>query len=65
MRGVMKERTHAIENDDNEFAKELLTAGTECATMVIDRFGPEWFTQPEIEFLDHIFSEYNLSHERK
>ena len=52
------ERDEALDAGDMEFACECLTGAVDCAKLITDRLGPEWFTDDEVELIENLFMEY-------
>jgi hypothetical protein len=55
---LVDERDDALDAGDLQFAHECLTSAVECATMITDRLGPEWFTDVEVDMIENLFMEY-------
>ena len=54
---LVDERDDALDAGDLQFAHECLTSAVECATMITDRLGPEWFTDDEVQLIENLFLE--------
>jgi len=54
---LLNERCDAIDAGDRDFADECLTSAVDCATMITDRLGPEWFTDDEVQLIENLFLE--------
>ena len=54
---LLEERDDAIDADDLDFADECLTSAVQCAIMITDRLGPEWFTDDEVQLIETLFLE--------
>jgi hypothetical protein len=61
MLSLIEEKDDAIDAGDLEYAHECLTAAVECAKLITDRLGPEWFTDDEIKMIENLFVEYALN----
>ena len=57
IKGLLEERDDAIDAGDRHFADECLTSAVECAKMITDRLGPEWFTDNEVQLIENLFLE--------
>ena len=57
MLSLIEEKDDAIDAGDLEYAHECLTAAVECAKLITDRLGPEWFTDNEVQLIENLFLE--------
>ena len=57
IKDLLQERYDAIDAGDRDFADECLTSAVDCATMITDRLGPEWFTDDEVQLIENLFLE--------
>ena len=55
---LIDERYDAIDAGDQDFADECFTSAVDCARMITDRMGPEWFTDNEVDMIENLFMEY-------
>lgn len=58
IKDLLQERYDAIDAGDQDFAIDCLTSAVDCARMITDRLGPEWFTDDEVELIENLFMEY-------
>ena len=57
IKGLLEERDDAIDAGDRDFADDCLSSAVECAIMITDRLGPEWFTDDEVQLIENLFLE--------